>query len=312
MAAVPRRPIRRSCGTNLLSAFDGMDGTGSWIFRISDNAAGDLGTVNALSLCITDYVETAPVCACPGPGFGTGPVNIPIPDVTGTSDCDAINGITSSFTVPAGTGLISDVNVAVNLLHTWIGDLVIDVSHGGTTVRLLTHAPFGFGESCDNLSTVFDDEGINWYPTACPHLGCTRSYDPSSCGNHLLSAFDGLLADGLWTLRIADEAGGDVGTLSDWSVCFGAPDPPVCEQCPSGVLTSGPVEIPILDATGSDLCNAVGGLSTTIVAPAGSGLVQDVNVGVDLSHTFIGDLVIDVTHDGTTVRLVTHRAGRSR
>jgi subtilisin-like proprotein convertase family protein len=291
------------CGNHLLSAFDGMPGDGTWIFTVSDVMGGDAGTWNGLSFCITDYVETAAVCNCPGPGFGSGPVNIPIPDATGTSNCNAINGISSSFSVPAGTGIISDVNVAVNLLHTWVGDLVIDVTHNATTVRLLTRAPFGFGESCDNLATVFDDEGTNWYPSHCPHPGCNRPYDPSNCGNHSLSAFNGMTADGVWTLKVVDVAAGDIGILQDWSVCFNAPDPPVCEQCPNGVLESGIIDLLIPDNTDPDACLALNGVSHTINVPPGSGIVQDVNIGLDIFHTFLGDLVIDITHNGTTVRL---------
>ena len=175
----------------------------------------------------------------------------------------------------------------MNVLHGYIGDLVIDVSHNGTTVRLITHVPSGFGEDCDSIHTVFDDEGGSWSGT-CPHSGCTRPYDPSMCGDHLLAAFNGMSADGDWVLRIADTENADIGTLVDWSLCFNAPDPPlVCHNCPDGTVTSGPWNwrFPMLRAA-IVAAGRVGSPTRLQFRPAAD-VVADVNVGLNLSHTYV-------------------------
>ncbi len=96
-------------------------------------------------------------------------------------------------------GLVDDVDVAIDLVHTWIGDLAISVSNPvGTTSNLHSQS----GGNNDDLNTVYDDDG---------NPGTTVPASP-------LSAFDGQSSIGDWTLSISDLAGGDSGSLFSWGL----------------------------------------------------------------------------------------------
>jgi subtilisin-like proprotein convertase family protein len=108
-------------------------------------------------------------------------------------------GVKNDLSV-ASSFAVNSVEVAVNITHTWRGDLAVDLTHGATTVRLHNRT----GSSADNL--------IGTYPT---------TLTPASP----LSAFFGQPATGTWSLLVADLAGGDVGTFNQWCLTLaGAAD----------------------------------------------------------------------------------------
>lgn len=94
---------------------------------------------------------------------------------------------------------IGDVDVDVNVTHTYVGDLAIDlISPSGTTIRLHNRS----GGGADNVVARFDDDGAGRAPD----------------GPGTLSELDLSNSAGAWTLRVADQAGGDVGSLVAWSL----------------------------------------------------------------------------------------------
>ena len=107
------------------------------------------------------------------------------------------------------TGVISDVNLTMNMNHTYIGDLTVTlISPAGTQVQL-------FNAACDdanNVNATFDDSGE---PVVC-------SNNPAIAGTvtpvQALSAFNGESAAGNWVLRIKDNYNGDGGSLLGWSL----------------------------------------------------------------------------------------------
>ena len=119
----------------------------------------------------------------------------------------------SVINMPTGA-TITDVNVTINLNHTWDSDLdIFLVGPTGTRVELSTDN----GSLGDNyIDTVFDDEATQ--PITDGSAPFTGSFQPE--GN--LSDFDGTDMQGDWTLEITDDANGDGGTLNSWSleVCF--------------------------------------------------------------------------------------------
>lgn len=137
------------------------------------------------------------------------PVNIAIPD-------NDPNGISDTQSI-GDSAILADVDIRVVINHTFLGDLVIDVTHGATTVRL-------WDRQCgteENMDVIFDDEGI---PVICgtPTQGNFRPVEP-------LSSFDGQDLFGDWTLFVSDNAGADLGTLVSWSVIAGIPQPVCCQ-----------------------------------------------------------------------------------
>ena len=83
------------------------------------------------------------------------------------------------------SGTAMSVSVAVDITHTYIGDLVIDlIAPDGTAQTLHSRA----GGSADDID---------------------RTYTPD---------FDGIGITGDWILRVSDRAGGDTGTLNSWAL----------------------------------------------------------------------------------------------
>jgi VCBS repeat-containing protein len=128
---------------------------------------------------------------------------------------------------------IADLNVQVNITHTWVSDLEIYLAPPqalfpfGPYVELFLYR----GGSGDNLTdTIFDDEAA--VPISSGAAPFTGSYRPEAP----LSFFDGMSTPGQWQLWIGDVAFFDQGTLWEWSLIVtpagGPPPPPPDNQPP--------------------------------------------------------------------------------
>ena len=156
------------------------------------------GTLACDGACAFD---TSGCSVAPNPIVECVVVNAAIPD-------NSVVGVSSTINIPADQigGTITDVDVEVELDHTYIGDLEIDVTHGGSNVIVFSRC---LNE--DNLHVTFDDSGaaIN---CASSDLGATvLPFSP-------LSAFNGGTVMTDWTLFVEDQAGIDTGTLQQWCV----------------------------------------------------------------------------------------------
>ena len=137
------------------------------------------------------------------------PINIPDNNST---------GITSTINV-ADTKTVVDVNVKVNITHTYDGDLQLSLlAPNGATIPLSTNR----GGSGDNfVDTVFDDEAtVSITAGGAPFTGSFRPESP-------LTAAEGGSAAGAWRLKIVDNAGQDVGPLNNWTLILTYPN----QQC---------------------------------------------------------------------------------
>ena len=128
---------------------------------------------------------------------------------------DDATGISSTFTVPA-SGIIDDIDIEVDITHTYVGDLIITVEHNGTTVILADQpgvpaSTYGCNEN--NVDVIFDDEATSAVEGVCnsnPAIG------GSVIPEEALSAFDGMDQSGTWTITVSDNAGQDTGDLNEW------------------------------------------------------------------------------------------------
>ncbi len=137
-------------------------------------------------------------------------------------DANAV-GITSTINV-GSTATIVDANVAVNINHTFVGDLNMTVtSAAGTPVRLLARPgapPLFFGNS-DNLNGVytFDDSAAAPFPeTAAGGDVPPGAYMVDATTGDSLALVNGENPNGNWTLNVNDNAGADLGTLNVWQL----------------------------------------------------------------------------------------------
>ena len=108
-----------------------------------------------------------------------------------------------------------------------MGDMIFRLtSPGGTTVTLYDRpgVPAStFGCSSNNLfALTLDDEAGSALEGQCPGGTDAGPLTGTFTPNNPLSAFDGQNPNGNWTLTAIDAAGGDVGTVRNFSLIFGA------------------------------------------------------------------------------------------
>jgi len=132
-------------------------------------------------------------------------------------------GITTSTIVVNDTRQILDVDVRLNITHTFVSDLRISLIGPNNVEIILVNRRGGSGDNFGTfngsgnsvLPTVFDDEGP---------LAAASGFAPFTAGNYTpeasLGTFDGLPGNGLWTLRINDTTALNSGFLIDWSLDF--------------------------------------------------------------------------------------------
>jgi subtilisin-like proprotein convertase family protein len=148
--------------------------------------------------------------------------------------------VTSNSTLNiADTSVISDLNVSINVQHTWVNDMTITlISPAGTEVQLVNR-PCASAALNDVIAT-FDDSGI----------ALTCANNPAVSGTikptQLLSAFNGQSANGVWTLRVFDAFNGDGGAINGWSLN-------ICKtEAALGVSSSGFVNLSVFPNPSKD------------------------------------------------------------
>ncbi|MCB9849323.1 MAG: proprotein convertase P-domain-containing protein [Phycisphaerales bacterium] len=193
------------------------------------------------------------------------------------ADCDTVTDQPVSHSIVfSECGTIDDLDVALQVTHTWVGDLIVTLEHEdtGTATTLMWRvgadnpgtcgtggsvSPFGNGN--DNLDVIFDDEAAEPIETQTGPLNTGGRFRPSAEGDEgslptLLSTFDGEDKCGTWTITISDNGGGDTGTFTGWGMTFtnGGEIPPFSQDCNSN---DTPDECDIAAGT-SDDCNVNG------------------------------------------------------
>jgi subtilisin-like proprotein convertase family protein len=139
---------------------------------------------------------------------------------------------TTTSTINVGQGMaIGKMTVGVNITHSWVGDLVIKLrGPDGTTVTLFNRR----GGNGHNIRTTFDDGAAKSLSNArAPYLGSVRPDDP-------LSAFKGKSTQGAWQLIVQDQAAGNEGTLTSWTLTF-QPGTSTQSARQSGIEDAAPV-----------------------------------------------------------------------
>lgn len=250
-------------GSSAWPAIPGSLGTGTNIddFRVTAPAGasctGDDSIALTVDITTPDGPLSVPVTVPVGPtaDYTVGPATeggpLAIPDGSPA-------GVSKTIVVPT-SATITDLNVRVNVTHTWVGDLVVTLRRdGGAPVALIDRPGFtgtGFGNSGDNLTdTVLDDEAPTEIETAssaqAPFTGRFRPNQP-------LSVFDGQDAAATWTITVSDNAATDAGSFVGANLNL--PGPAACD-------VSRPVA-----QTGDASAVVFDGATVTGVAGAGPG-----------------------------------------
>lgn len=139
----------------------------------------------------------------------------PIPDSN-------VNGVTIPIVVP-DMGTIVDIDISIQLNHTWLADLEVSLDRDGQGAAFMFRdiANIGGGvDSCqgNNMIATLDDAAA----TSIQTDACTNALVPAVNGTHQpeqpLAGFNGLGAAATWNLRVVDDAGADLGTVTQWCV----------------------------------------------------------------------------------------------
>ncbi len=161
----------------------------------------------------------------------TGTFGSPFSFTTGTVTCATTNSanvpvtipttvatVTSTLNIPSGVSM-SDVNVTVNITHTWINDLSLTLTSPTGTVVTLVANPCSPIVGVNDIAATFDDAGTAFVCSNSP--GISGIVLPAQ----VLTAFNGQNSTGTWTLSVIDAFAQDGGSLNSWSlnICSVAP-----------------------------------------------------------------------------------------
>jgi subtilisin-like proprotein convertase family protein len=201
-------------------------------------------------------------------------------------DSGAANSITSTITVANLPGHIRDVNVLIDIDHTWTDDLRIHVVAPDGTQVLLVAGEGGRGHNFRR--TTFDDAATESIAGAeAPFRGTFRPEES-------LTAFDEMDANGTWSLVVVDTAFQDGGSMNRWTLNI--------ETC-SHVFDNN-TRMPIDPGQANTITSSIE------TGNLGGMVVEDLTVMVDIDHTWDNDLKITlVGPDSTSVVLVDSEGG---
>lgn len=160
-----------------------------------------------------------------------GPASAAVVSSNTTVQTIADNSTISSIINIGTHGTVGSLDISVAVGHTWVGDLIYQLVHGGTTVTLMDR-PGNFGSVFGNSTNLSADHPLTFSDSAlvaAETIGadCNNNQTigiPNVCRNTLfipeqaLGAFTGSDVFGDWILKISDNAGGDTGQLANWSL----------------------------------------------------------------------------------------------
>jgi len=160
----------------------------------------------ALQLCSTAF-------AVPITVTDSALVGLTIPD-------NDLNGLASTIAVNTPFNAVTGVELTLNIVGGFNGDYYAYLQYNSGLVVLLNNlggSPSNpYGSPGGGFNVTFSDSAAN-ISTApvTPGAPLTGTWAPQSGS---LSTFNGLNPNGDWTLFIADESPGGVGTLENWSL----------------------------------------------------------------------------------------------
>lgn len=176
-----------------LSALNGQNAQGEWRLYVYDDAGGDRGYMYDWELHIMGGTTDQHVARWSGSSA--------VPP-SGTSG-------TGYYYVNVPRGLtISDIDMGLNMTHTWDGDLGMWLLAPDGTQRLLAYRLGGSGNNYQ--VTIFDDTAGTAITSGSPPFN--GRYRPQEA----FSSYNNRQGAGQWRLQISDYAGGDSGRLYEW------------------------------------------------------------------------------------------------
>jgi len=164
--------------SSALTALLGEQINGDWQLTVKDMASRDIGTLNDWAIRI-EYSSVNQIVIEENPGER-------IPDNTA-------GGIERILNI-ARSGTIEDMEISIDITHTYIGDLTVELTSPRTGTFLLHNRS---GSNQDNI---------------------IKTYTPAD--TQILRSLQGKSIRGNWKLRVIDHANIDIGKLNHWKILF--------------------------------------------------------------------------------------------
>lgn len=190
------------------------------------NASPTAAVVAAKSICegapavqLTSQFTTPPAAPVTMPAVTSGTLSVAVPDDSpvGSTHTLSVTG------VPAGASIVS-MSVNINLTHTWVNDMVLNLrAPNGRIINLFNRDGGLFQANITNM-TISSTATTPIPVTGAPFTGTYAPDAASGVGPDGLlpntASFTDLfgLANGDWTLGMRDYFAGDLGTLKSWSI----------------------------------------------------------------------------------------------
>jgi subtilisin-like proprotein convertase family protein len=265
-------------GLSINSSTGSVSGTPSaaGTFNVTVTATDSSSPVKTGTTSYTWTVTNAPTPGC----SGTNGTDVAIPDLT---------TVESTLTIAGCAGNASATStVEVHIIHTFIGDLVVNLLAPDGTAYLLHNRT---GGSADNINQTYT---VNLSTEA---------------------------ANGLWRLRVQDAAGGDVGTIDTWTLSLGGGGVPGCSgtngtdvAIPDNTTVNSSIAIAGCTGNGSSSSTVevhivhtyIGDLVVTLVAPDGSTYLLHNRAGGsadNINQTYTVNLSTEVRNGTWTLRV---------
>ncbi len=214
-------------------------------------------------------------------------VDTPNPPIPPTSDTNSVEanatpnltipdsdeiGVTDTITITQN-GNLTELSVTLDLTHTYIGDLVVSlIAPSGQTIILHNRN----GASANDIKTVY-----------------------YSLNNVNLAALLGTSIQGDWQLTIKDLAPQDVGQLNSWGLKL-------------DFTSTTERLLEITDVVGLSIPdNTTEGIEHTLNLTE-SGTIKEIEIDVDITHTYIGDLHVELINPQNDRFVLHNQTGGSR
>jgi subtilisin-like proprotein convertase family protein len=184
--------------TSHVVGLTGLDACTDYFFEVASTSPGCYTTVDDNSGGFFGFTTTAGTVIV----VDSSDTPLAIPD-------NAPAGVSSTVVASSPYDVV-DVNVLVNITHTYTGDLDLYlIGPDGTSVELSTDN----GGSGDNFTDTLFDDGAATSVTAgsAPFTGSFQPEQP-------LAALNGQPASGEWIFKVVDDAGSDLGTVDNWQL----------------------------------------------------------------------------------------------
>jgi subtilisin-like proprotein convertase family protein len=162
----------------------------------------------------------------------------------------------ASNTIPiaGATDVVANVDVSLQIQHTWVGDISANLTHGATSSLVIDRVgvpalgPCGCGG--DDIDVTLSDAGSPSVESVCnaavPAVSGTLSPAPGT-----LAVFDNSDPNGNWTMLLTDHfVALDSGTFLNWCVDITTGPPTTTGGTPTGGTPTGGTSTPATSVWG--------------------------------------------------------------